>query len=128
MVGTWKRGFGRLASILAIGAVVILVAAPLASGQSALDQYVPTGNPAGGNKGGGSLDSPVVPQAPGEKSAAHKLRFDTGTGTDKGGKLPLTDYPSTPFIWIVVAILVAGALIRIAVAVRNRRGTALETG
>jgi hypothetical protein len=128
MIGTWKRGYGRFAPIVAIGAVVILVAAPNASGQSALDQYVPTGNPAGGNKGGGSLDSPVIPQAPGGASAAHTPRFHTGTGTDKGGKLPLTDYPSTPFIWIVIAILVTAGLIRIAVAVKNRKGTALETG
>ena len=127
MMGMWKRGFGRFAPILAIGAVVILVAAPSASGQAALDQYVPKGNPAGGTKGGGTLDSPVAPQGPSGRGA-HKLASDVGPGTDKGGKLPLTDYPSTPFVWIVLAILLAGALIRIAVALRNRRGTALETG
>lgn len=127
MLGTRSRVLGRLAPILAIGAVVILVAAPSASGQAAIDQYIPKGNPAGGNKGGGSLDSPVAPQAPNGRGA-HKLASYGGSGTDKGGKLPLTDYPSTPFIWIVLAILVAAALIRIAVAVKHRRGTALETG
>jgi hypothetical protein len=127
MMGNWKRGLGRFAPIFAVGAVVILAAAPSASGQSALDQYIPKGNPAGGDKGGGSLDSPVAPQAS-NGGGAHKLASDEGAGTDKGGKLPLTGYPSTPFIWIVIAILVAAALIRIGVALKNRRGPALETG
>jgi hypothetical protein len=126
MLGMWRRATGRAAPIIAIAAAVILVAAPSASGQAALDQYIPKGNPAGGNKGGGSLDSPVAPQAPDGRSAL-KLASYGGSGTDKGGKLPLTDYPSTPFIWIVLAVLVAAALIRIAVAVKTRRGTALET-
>jgi hypothetical protein len=126
MLGMWTRVAGRLASILAVGAVVILVAAPSASAQAALDQYVPNGNPAGGSKGGGSLDSPVTPQGPAGRGA-HKVALNFGSGTDKGGKLPLTDYPSTPFLWIVLAILVAAALIRVAVEVKKRRGTALET-
>ena len=120
MRGTWRRGIGRFASILVIGAVGILVAAPVASGQAALDQYIPKGNPAGGNTGGGTLDSPVAPQAP-SGGSSHKLPSDDGAGTDKGRTLPLTDYPSTPFIWIVLAILVAAALMRVAVAVKKRR-------
>ena len=126
MMGTWKRVLGRFAPIVAIGAVVILVAAPSASGQSALDQYVPKGNPAGGDRGAGSLDGPVVPQAP-NGGGGHKLTSNVGSGTDKGGRLPVTDYPSTPFIWIVIAVLVGAALIRIAVEVKKRRGTALST-
>jgi hypothetical protein len=128
MRATWTKGKGRLASILGIGALMILVAAPNAAGQAALDQYVPTGNPAGGNKGGGSLDSPVTPQALNGGGRAHKLASDVGSGTDKGGRLPLTGYPSTPFLWIVVAILVVAALIRIGIAVKKRRGAALTTG
>jgi hypothetical protein len=121
MRGTWKRFNGRFALILAIGAVVILVVAPTASGQAAFDQYVPKGNPAGGNKGGGSLDSPFAPRGT-NGGGATKVAPDAGPGTDKGGKLPLTDYPSTPFVWIVIAILAAAALIRIAVAVKKRTG------
>jgi hypothetical protein len=117
-----------LASILGIGALVILVAAPNAAGQAALDQYIPKGNPAGGDKGGGSLDSPVIPQGPNGAAAHHKVPRDNGPGTDKGGRLPLTDYPSTPFLWIVLAILVAAALIRIGIEVKKRRGAALTTG
>ncbi len=104
---------------------MILVAAPNASGQAALDQYLPKGNPTGANKGGGSLDSPVPPQ--GTDGGGKKLASYAGPGTDKGGKLPLTDYPSTPFLWIVIAILVAAALIRIAVVIKRRWGTALGT-
>jgi hypothetical protein len=120
MRGTWKRIVGRFAPILVIGAVGILVAAPTASGQAALDQYVPKGDPAGGSHDAGSLDNPIVVQFPnegtGHKAASHK------SGSDKGGRLPLIDYPGTPFLWIVVAILVAGALIRIAISVKKRTG------
>ena len=66
------RSKGSFASILAIGALVILVAAPSAAGQAALDQYIPKGNPAGGDKGGGSLDNPVIPSAPNGGERAHK--------------------------------------------------------
>jgi hypothetical protein len=106
---------------------VILVAAPNAAGQAALDQYIPKGNPAGGDKGGGSLDNPVIPPAPNGGERAHKRISDIGPGTDKGGKLPLTDYPGTPFLWIVIAVLVAAALIRIGIELKKRRG-ALTTG
>ncbi len=108
---------------------MILVAAPNAAGQAALDQYIPTGNPAGGDKGGGSLDSPVIPQGPTEVERAHKLAAASdGPGTDRGGSLPLTDYPSTPFLWIVIAVLVAAGLIRIGIEVKKRRAAALTTG
>ncbi len=126
MLGIRRRGKGRFAPILAIAAAVTLVAAPGASGQAALNQYLPKGNPAGGSKGGGSLDSPVNPQAP-YGGGARRLVSDVGSGTDRGGKLPLAGYPSTPFIWVVIAILVAAGLIRIAVAVKKRRETALGT-
>jgi hypothetical protein len=66
------------------------------------------------------LDNPVVAQIPNEgtahMAASHK------SGSDKGGRLPLAGYPGTPFVWIVLAILVAGALIRIAVSVKKRTG------
>ncbi|HEX3562678.1 MAG TPA: hypothetical protein VHU24_07550 [Solirubrobacterales bacterium] len=119
---TWTRVTGRSAPILAIGLVGILVAAPSASGQSAVDQYLPEGNPAGGSGGaGGTLANPVITSG-GNAPRANKVAAYVGPSTDKGGRLPGTDYPSTPFLWIVLAILVAGALIRITTSLMKRRG------
>jgi hypothetical protein len=120
MHGTWRRGLLRITPILAIGLLGILVAAPSAAGQAAVDQYVPRGNPAGGPHGGGTLDNPygTSPSA----IAQHKLTSGTESGSDSGGRLPITDYPGTPFVWIVIAILVAGALIRLGIEVKKRRG------
>ena len=120
--GTWMRDMGRLAPILAIGLVGILVAAPSASGQAALDQYVPQGNPAGGTEGAGSLANPLTSQTP-RGGSGLKVKSDPGSGTEKGGRLPVTDYPSTPFLWIVIAILAAAVLIRVAFALKKRMGT-----
>jgi hypothetical protein len=119
--GTWMRKVGRSAPILVIGLVGILVAAPNASGQAALDQYVPQGNPAGGSKGAGSLANPITSQTP-SGGNGHKVKSDLGSGTETGGRLPITDYPSTPFLWIVIAILVAALLVRVAVSLKKRRG------
>jgi hypothetical protein len=124
MGSTLRRGTARSAPILAIGLLGILVAAPSASGQAAVDQYIPKGDPAGGSGGaGGSLDNPIItPSGGSTKSAAHKVASDLGSGTDKGGRLPGTSYPSTPWLWIVIAVLVAGALIRITTSLTKRRG------
>jgi len=112
-----------MAPILAIGLLGILVAAPSAAGQAALDQYVPKGNPHGGTRGAGTLDNPYSTPASPTGASQHKIQTDNeGPGTDKGGRIPVTDYPGTPFVWIVIAILVAGALIRLGVEVMKRRG------
>jgi hypothetical protein len=111
----------KMVPILAIGLFVMLVAAPGAAAQAALDQYIPKGNPAGGSHGAGTLNSPISPKAAGT-SAAHKLVSDRDAGTEKGGRLPGTDYPSTPFLWILIAVLVAGALIRLGTSLMKRRG------
>jgi hypothetical protein len=126
MRGTWMRRLGRFAPIIAIGLVGILVAAPSASGQAALDQYVPQGNPAGGSKGAGSLANPITTQNP-AGGHAHKVVSDVGSGSDKGGRLPVADYPSTPWLWIVIAIFVAGVLARVAASLMKRKGI-LGTG
>jgi hypothetical protein len=119
--GTWMRKMGRLAPILVIGLVGILVAAPSASGQAALDQYVPQGNPAGGTEGAGSLLNPLTSQSPHGRSGL-KVKSNPDSGTEKGGRLPVTDYPSTSFLWIVIAILGAAVLIRVAFALKKRMG------
>jgi hypothetical protein len=120
MYGTWRRHWGRIATVLAIGMLGILVVAPNASGQAALKQYVPQGNPAGGSdRAGGSL-APIVREGP--TGTGKPIASDPGPGSDEGGRLPLTDYPGTPWLWIVMAILVAGALIRGGFYVLKRRG------
>lgn len=122
MGGTWTRVAGRWVPILAVGLIGSLVAAPSALGQSAVDQYFPQGNPAGGSGGaGGTLANPVITSG-GNAPKVNKVAAYVGPGTAKGGRLPGTGYPSTPFLWIVLAVLVAGAAIRITTSLMKRRG------
>ena len=110
---------GRLAAVIAVGLLGILVAAPSAAGQAALKQYIPQGNPAGGPGGGRTLASPYPAQGPSGSTKAAIPKPETGS--EKGGHLPLTDYPGTPWLWIILAILVAGALARVGLSVVKRR-------
>jgi hypothetical protein len=117
--GTWTRPSMRLAPILAVGLLGILIAAPSAAGQAAIKQYTPNGNPAGGDgRAGGTLATPIPPSS---STGAKKVSSDTGSGTDKGGTLPGSDYPSTPWLWIVIAVLIAAALVRVGTEVVGRK-------
>jgi hypothetical protein len=119
MKGTWTRPSVRTATILAVGLLGILVAAPHAAGQAALKQYTPNGNPARGDRdAGGSLATPIAPSS--SATGAKQVSNKSETGTDKGGTLPGTDYPSTPWLWILLALLIAGALIRVAAPMLRR--------
>ena len=119
MKSTGTNRFRRMATILALGLLGILIAAPSAAGQAAIKQYIPKGNPAGGGgRAGGTLASPIPPSAVPE---GRKVSAQQEPGTDKGGTLPGTDYPGTPWLWIVIGLLIAGALARIAAEVRERR-------
>jgi hypothetical protein len=118
MYGTWRRGLLKLAPIAAIGLLGILVAAPSASGQAAIDQYVPQGNPAGGS--GGAI-APSDSLGPSGTGGSHAIAADTGRGSAKGGDLPFTGYPVTSFIWIVLALLLTGALVRVTAPLLGRR-------
>jgi hypothetical protein len=119
MKGTWMRPSLGMAPIIAVGLLGILIAAPSAAGQAAIKQYTPNGNPAGGNRdAGGSLATPI-PASSG--TGARKVSADQGSGTDKGGRLPGTDYPSTPWLWIVIALLLAAALVRVGAEALGRR-------
>jgi hypothetical protein len=121
MKGTWTRDLLRMAPILVAGLLGILIAAPSAAGQAAIDQYVPKGDPAGGSGGAGTLDSPISTPSPAGTSS-HKAKADQGKGSGEGGRLPVTDYPGTPFLWILLALLVAGALVRFGTSLKKRRG------
>jgi hypothetical protein len=108
-----------MAPVAAFGLLGILIAAPAASGQAAIDQYVPQGNPAGGSAGAvGSAGDLGTPSGAG---GGHAIAAHTGNGTGSGGNLPFTGYPVTPFVWIVVALLLSGALVRVTAPMLGRR-------
>jgi hypothetical protein len=121
LYGTWRRDLLRMAPIVALGLVGILVAAPSASGQAAVDQYVPTGNPAGAS---GGASGSLRPLGPGESApgSGHAVAADPGNGSANGGDLPFSGYPVTSFVWIVLAVLLVGALVRVAASMLRRRG------
>jgi hypothetical protein len=107
-----------MAPLAAVGVIGILIAAPTASGQAAIDQYIPAGDPGNGaGHGAGGVDSLLPPGTQGN----HTPSADPGPGSETGGELPFTGYPVTPFIWIVVAVLAAGALVRVAAPVFGQR-------
>jgi hypothetical protein len=104
--------------VLVIGLVGILIAAPSASGQAAIDQYVPQGNPAGGP--GGTPNGQSGSLGPGGAGLSNQVVAEPKRGSSGGGTLPFTGYPVTPFIWVIVAALIAGALVRLAAPVLER--------
>jgi hypothetical protein len=106
---------------MALGLVGILVAAPNASGQAAVDQYIPQGSPSGGSGVGASASSDTLGPA-GAQIGHRTIEAKSGNGSSNGGSLPFTDYPVTPFVWIVLAVLVAGALVRVTAPLLTRRG------
>jgi hypothetical protein len=123
----WRRGLLRMASpVLAIGLIGILIAAPNASGQAAVEQYIPQGDPAGGS--GGAQTGQAVPGVPsdtlgprGAQTGPHSIAAKPRDGSSSGDSVPLTSDPGTPFVWIVLAVLATGVLLRIAAPVLTRR-------
>jgi hypothetical protein len=123
MVGTWRKHLViRMTPTVAIGLLGILFAAPSASGQAAIDQYIPQGNPAAGSGGTGTaVGDPLDTLGPGGTGGG-AIAVDGESGSKTGASVPLTNYPGTPFVWIVVAVLLAGALVRVAAPMIERRG------
>ena len=112
--------------VVAIGLIGILFTAPNASGQAAIDQYIPQGDPAGGS--GGAHTGQAVPGVPsdrlgpgGAQIEPRKTATKADKGTSSGESVPLTDDPVTPLVWIVLAALATGVLVRIAASVLGRR-------
>jgi hypothetical protein len=109
-----------MAPIAAVAVIGILIAAPTASGQAAIDQYVPAGDPGNGaGQGAGGVTESLLPSGPGGTKTPSP---DPGAGSQVGGDLPFTGYPVTPFIWVVLAVLLLGALVRVAAPLLGRRG------
>jgi hypothetical protein len=121
MDGTGRRASVTMSLTCAIGLLGILIAAPSASGQAAIEQYIPQGNPAGGS-GGASIGPSDSALGPGGAGPAHQIAAKPDSGSRSGGKLPFTDYPVTPFVWVVIAALLVGGLIRVAAPVLDRGG------
>jgi hypothetical protein len=128
-----RRGFGRIAAtIMAVGLVGMLVAAPTASGQAAVDQYEPSSNPAGGTAGvtgtGGTAGTvahgskkPHVEGTTAGQTGAGQATAGSDGGSSSGGSLPFTGYPMTALLWVVLGLLVAGLLLRLTVSMLERR-------
>jgi hypothetical protein len=124
MDGRWTRGLRRrVAPILAVCLVGTLFAAPSASGQAAVDQYVPdpgTGGVAGAT--GGAKAQGTKNQGTHGTRGNGSVATQPGSGSSSGGNLPFTGYPLTPFVWFVLVALVAGVLMRVARTRLMRRG------
>jgi hypothetical protein len=95
--------------LLLIGAAPVAAASPAAA---ACQEYVVCGQPAGDPSG-----SSGNPASAGSKSAPHEQRQPS---VESQTDLPLTTYPVTPALAILVGVLLAGLLV--AMAVRLARG------
>jgi hypothetical protein len=106
--------------VIAVFVIGTLFAAPSASGQAAVDQY--TSNPGAGGvqgaTGGGSKKKGT--NTTGRNGS---VAGQPGSSSSGGGNLPFTGYPITPFVWIALAALIAGVLVRVTAA-RLKRGGA----
>jgi hypothetical protein len=128
MDGNWRRGLRRVVPILAVCLVGTLFAAPSALGQAAVDQYVPSPNPApptggvAGATGGGSKTKGTKTKGTEGTGANGSVAAQSGSGSSGGGTLPFTGYPITPLVWIALGALVAGVLMRVGAARLKRRG------
>jgi hypothetical protein len=127
--GLGKKALTRVAVVLAISLVGILIAAPGASAQGAIDEYIPQANPAGGTggqsagSGSSSESSKASLGAEGAIGGHGSVAAESGSGS--GGNLPFTGYPVTPIVWIVAALLIAGLLVRLSAPLLGR-GEALK--
>jgi hypothetical protein len=106
-----------LAVSLVASLLGILVVAPHANAQAGVDQYVPSPTPPGI---GGGTQGAVGGGAPldADGGAGGSVAAETGSGSAGGGELPFTGYPLTPLLAIVIALLVAGLLLRLAAKLR----------
>jgi hypothetical protein len=110
-----------------IGLIGILILAPNASGQAAIDQYIPQGDPAGGS--GGAQAGQAVPGVPSDRLGPRGAQVGPRSiaakpdGSSSGRTVPLTDDSASSFvwIWIVLAALATGVLVRIAAPMLRRR-------
>ena len=117
----------KIAPIAAVALVGILIAAPSASGQAAVDEYAVSPNPIGGAGGvagatEGSNTKGTKTQGTQGTGGSGSVAAQTGSGSSGGGNLPFTGYPITPLVWIVLGALVGGVLMRVAAARLMRRG------
>jgi hypothetical protein len=137
-----RTTWGRVALIATIGLLGILVPAPGAFGQAAIDQYIPSGDPSGdpgdsakggssggsgptgfGATGSGAGGAPLSPQGAGiREGVSHRA----SSGSTAGVNVPATDYPVTPFIAIVAVLLGAGLVARLIVWPLGRRLSSVE--
>jgi hypothetical protein len=115
-----RTGRAAVAAALALGA--ILAPTPAAWGQAAGDQYLPSLDP-GGTTGGPADPTGAAPLVPVRKdvSPSKQLTPPTHEGTASGGSIPGSDYPISPFVAIVAALLLAGIAIGVLGPVLKRR-------
>jgi hypothetical protein len=125
MTGTSRQAKCVVALTLVVASAAILSGAPSAFGQAALDQYIPSADPAGHAGGGGDSGSgsPTSGEAAlgARGGGVQAVAPDPGAGSASGRNLPLTDYPVTPFVGIALAVVAIGILIRVVAPVLARR-------
>jgi hypothetical protein len=131
-----SRRRGR--NLLAMAACVlgILVPVPSALGQAAVDQYIPSPDPANSGKNAGDpgaiTSAPGGDTAPGSKAGKKDQSADkvapsgaSDSGSSGGGDVPGTDFPLTPVAAAIGGTLLLGLIAALAFnAVQRRRRVA----
>ena len=106
----------RAAILLVAGLLGALIAAPAVRGQAAVDQYVPALEPGKRKQagtppsaaGGGGIQPAIPTETP---TGAQSVK--TSDGESGGGTLPGSDFPLTPFVLLVILLLLLGVIARL---------------
>ena len=123
VIGSTRKG--ALCGMATAALVGILVAAPSAHAQAAVDQYVPAPEPRGTSSvppPAGETGAPAsIPESASTGKKAEVVVKPASDGSDDGIELPISDgYPVTPFV-VIVALLLAAALVARLIVTWNRR-------
>jgi hypothetical protein len=119
---------------MAACALGILVPAPAALGQAAIDQYIPSADPTDSGKNAADpravngqpapgADGSTGKDGKGDRTSAAAAQGGGDSGSSGGGDVPGTDFPLTPAAvaaGVVLALGLLGALVFTAVQRRRR--------
>jgi hypothetical protein len=136
-----RLGVGASLVALLAAAVLLLVLPAAASAQTAAgaDEYIPDDPGCSVDMGAtvsGTTDCPDDKDVKGDNDTGVPSSDDDGdsegllasTSGGDGGSLPFTGYPLTSMVLVALALLLAGALLRAGIALRERtRASGLNT-
>jgi hypothetical protein len=108
--------------VLVLASGGMLVGTTNALGQAAIQQYIPSADPADRHESGSSASPTAAGEILGPGGGGiREVASTDDSGSASGGSLPLANYPSTPFVTIIAVILAIGLVVRVVAPAVARR-------